>query len=452
MTQYGVTQIHPLALLATLSAGLFLVSARRSQAILALILVACLIPVAQRVVVASLDFNMIRILLLFGWMRLIVRGELRPLRMNEIDVAFFSWVLVAGTAFVIREESFSAVVYRLGQAFDAVGVYFLTRTLLRRPDDSVKAVRFLAICAALVVVPMTIEWATGRNLFAVLGGVPALTIIRDGRLRCQGAFSHPILAGTFGATLVPVFVGMYVAFPKLRRLALVGAISGTLIAILATSSGAIMSLLAGFIGLALWRFRRHTRAMRRGLVVVLLILHFARDKPVWHLIARVSDVMGGEGFHRYRLIDAFVNHWSEWFLVGTPSTEHWGPVLWDTTNQYVDEGVTGGIFALLAFVILLSLAFRGTGIAARAGGRVGRKPAAQAFWCWGIGCGLLAHATAFMSVSYWGQMQVLLVLFLALISAELSFAVEARLPRQPREQTRDARSPVAMQPVVGGAD
>jgi hypothetical protein len=429
LTEYGVTNVHPLALLATLLAGGLLLGGQRSRAILAIALVACLIPLAQRVVVASLDFNMVRILILIGWIRLLARGEIRPLRLNEIDVAFLGWVLVASGLYVIREGTMGAFVYRLGMTFDALGVYFLFRMLLRRPEDSVQAVRYFAICAALVMGPMIVEWATGHNVFAVFGGVPLLTMIRDGRLRCQGAFSHPIMAGSFGATLVPIFVGMYLAFPRARLLALVGAISGTVIAIAAASSGAVISLAAGLGAIALWPVRRYTRTLLWGTVALLAVLHVVREMPVWHLIARVSNLMGGEGHHRYLLIDAFLNRWSEWFLLGTPSTAHWGPILWDTTNQYVTEGVTGGILALVSFCVLLTVSFRAMGSASRSGKLGGRSPRAQDLWCWGIGCGLFAHAMGFISVSYFGQMQVLFYLFLAVIAAEYSFVLAARRSR-----------------------
>jgi hypothetical protein len=445
--QYGVTHIHPLALLATLAAGLFLIGARRSQAILPLTLVACLIPVAQRVVIASLDFNMIRLLILFGWARLFLRNELRPPRMNEIDIAFVAWSLIASITYVLRDGTGHAVVYRLGLLFDAIGVYFLLRMLLRRPDDTIRAARYLAYCSAAVGVGMAIEWSTGRNLFSIFGGVPAVTWVREGRLRCQGAFSHPIMAGSFGATLVPIFIGMWFAFPRWRRLAIVGAASGTLIALAAASSGALMSIAAGVGSFALWPLRRHTRLMRWGAMAILTALHFAREKPVWHLIARVSDLLGGEGYHRYSLIDAFINRWGEWWLLGTPSTAHWGPVLWDTTNQYVTEGVTGGIFTLAAFIALLAYAFRGIGRAARAGNRVGRPPLSHGFWCWGLGAALTAHAVAFISVSYFGQMQILLYLLLAVIAAEYSFATRSGRERPPAR--REARTrPVSSLPAV----
>lgn len=442
VVQAGHTNIHPLALLATLVAGVTLLNVRRSEAILPLALVCCLVPVAQRVVVASLDFNMIRILILFGWMGLFMRNEVRPLRLNEIDVAFVAWIVSGSVIYVIREATFSAVVYRLGLLFDSFGVYFLIRTLFRHPGDTVRATRYLAICAACVAFGMTIEWGTGRNVFSIFGGVPQITVIRDGRLRCQGAFSHPIMAGSFGATVVPLFVGLWFAFPRFRRLAAVGAISGLLIAVSSASSGPLLSVVGGFIAFALWPLRRRTRALRWGLLICLTVLHFARDKPVWHLIARASDVLGGEGYHRYRLIDAFVNRFGEWWLVGTPSTEHWGPVLWDTTNQYVTEGVTGGLLTLVAFIVLLSLAFRGIGRAGREGRRLNRMLMVHRFWCWGIGASLVAQTVGFISVSYFGQMQIIFYLFLAMISSEYEFALSSPRHRSRRQARASAASPL----------
>jgi hypothetical protein len=446
-THYGVTQLHPLAFLATVAGGAAMLSARRTQAILPLALVACLIPGSQRLVVAGLDFNMIRILILFGWLRVLIRGELRPLRLNGIDIAFVAWITAGGAAYAIREGTVGALVNRLGMAFEAFGVYFLLRMLLRHPSDTLRAARYLAWCAALVAIGMAIELATGRNLFAILGGVSGLTMIRDGRLRCQGAFAHPIMAGSFGATLVPIFVGMWLAFPRWRQVAVVGAVSGLFIAVASASSGPALAVVAGFVAFACWPLRRNMRALRWGLLLSVAIAHFARERPVWHLIARLSNLMGGEGYHRYILIDGFVHRWREWWLVGTASTAHWGPILWDTTNQYVAEGVSGGILTLAAFVTLLSLSFRGVALAARAGLSLGRRPRAHALWCWGIGAALTAHAVSFISVSYFGQMQVIFYLLLALIAAERSFAYRRAgfrvgEPRAAAEHARRQRSSV----------
>lgn len=447
---YNETHLNPLAFLATLAAGIFLLTARRSQAILPVVLVACLIPGAQRLVVATLDFTMIRLLIVFGWVRLAMRNEIRPLRLNGLDWAFIAWTLAAGTGYVLREESFKALVYRLGFAFDALGMYFLFRMLLRRPSDTLRSARYLAWCAAIVAVCISIEWSTGRNLFSVFGGVPAVTWIRDGRLRCQGAFSHPIMAGTFGAMLVPIFMGMWFAFPRRRLEAAAGAASGMIITAASASSGPVLSLAAALVAWGVWPLRHHTRALRRTLLIVTLALHFGRKKPIWHLAARASDFMGGEGYHRYLLIDAFINHWREWFLVGTASTAHWGFMLWDTTNQFVQEGVTGGIADLVAFLCVVVFAYRSIGLAGKAGRQMepARSPRAQRLWCWGLGAAVTAHTAAFMGVSYWGQIQFILYLFLALVGAEYALFEVAARARSPHVALRPARArPLAQEPV-----
>ena len=69
------------------------------------------------------------------------------------------------------------------------------------------------------------------------------------------------------------------------------------------------------------------------MVFLAVVIHFIREKPVWHLILRLSVITGGTGYHRYQLIDAFINNFSEWALAGTDGTAHWGWGLQDTTNQ-----------------------------------------------------------------------------------------------------------------------
>jgi hypothetical protein len=347
ITQYGVTQLHPLAFLATMAAGAAMVGVRRSQAILPLTLVACLIPGAQRLVVGTLDFNMIRILILFGWLRVFARGELRPLRLNEIDVAFIAWI-TAEAAYAIRGGPWVR-----GQRLRlfAHSVYFLF-TLLH---PQTRCARRATWPGARRGGARRVRWATGRNIFAVFGGVPAH---HDSRwqLRCQRSRTRSWL----GASGDPrADLRRHVApFPPWRQVALLGAVSGIVIAVSSASSGPALSVLVGFLAFALWPLRRNLRALRWGLLLGATVIHFAREKPVWHLIARMSNLMGGEGYHRYSLIDAFIHRWREWWLVGTGSTAHWGPILWDTTNQYVAEGVSGGIVTLVAFVTLLSLSFQ----------------------------------------------------------------------------------------------
>src|SRR5690606_10384331 len=131
-----------------------------------------------------LDFNMVRILVVFGWARIVLRGELRSIRANAMDLVLVAWLAASSTVYVLREGTFAAAVMWLGTAFDALGVYLLFRILLRDLDDLWRAVRAMAWITIPIAVVMVAEWSSGWNAFSLLGGVRAHTAIRDGELRC----------------------------------------------------------------------------------------------------------------------------------------------------------------------------------------------------------------------------------------------------------------------------
>jgi hypothetical protein len=48
--------------------------------------------------------------------------------------------------------------------------------------------------------------------------------------------------------------------------------------------------------------------------------------PVWFLIARIDLAGGSSGYHRAMLIDTFLRHFGDWWLLGTKDAFSWG---WD---------------------------------------------------------------------------------------------------------------------------
>ena len=53
------------------------------------------------------------------------------------------------------------------------------------------------------------EQYTGHNLFSAFGRCSDITLAREGRVRSQAGFAHAIVAGTLGATLIPIFLGLW---------------------------------------------------------------------------------------------------------------------------------------------------------------------------------------------------------------------------------------------------
>jgi hypothetical protein len=150
--------------------------------------------------------------------------------------------------------------------------------------------------------------------------------------------------------------------------------------------------------------------------------------PVWALIGRLSNVVGGDGWHRTELIDATIRNVDQWWLLGTWYTAHWLPFsnliepgMADITNHYVVQGVDGGLVTLALFIVLIVLCFRATGGLFRG---IEGQPLSMRITVWAMGAALVGHVMSFFSVSYFDQIVVFWYFLLAVISSlsNLSFS------------------------------
>jgi len=411
---YNQTTVHPLGLAILLASGLAMQVLPRRWAVIPMLVMACFVAPAQRIVVAGLDFNFIRCMVIFGWARLLMRGEYRGFRWTGLDTAVMVWGIVSTLFYTLQLRQFSAFVYQMGTTYDAVGMYFLFRALVRDWDEITNVITAFVLISVPVLVFFVVERLTRHNMFAVFGGVPEITAIREGRLRCQGAFKHPILAGCFWASLVPMMGALLWQGIGKKFFAVVGAFNAAGIVFLCASSTPVGAL--GFGGLAwlLFPFRASMRRIRWGLVALLVTLHLSMQNPIWHLLARIDLAGGSTGWHRFKIIDSAVHYWRDWFLVGMPSTAYWGII--DITNEYVLQGLRGGIVTLGAFIATIVLGFSAVGRVIRV--EHDNKP--RLMMAWGLGVGLFIHLMSFVSVTYFGQIQMLWYLHLAMIGSALT--------------------------------
>ena len=424
----NLTEVHTVGAAALVFLMAMAVLAPRRFAGLPLILLLCFIPAAQRVVLATIDFTFLRLLMLTLWARVLLRRELRPIVWNHLDRAMIVWAVVSVVTGTLLGMTLTVFINRLGSAVDALMVFFFFRLLIRDADDLIRVAMQFLLSGFGVVVFFIIENRTQQNLFHVFGGVPERTDIRDGRLRCQGAFAHAILAGCFWACLVPLFF----ARGWLGRgwiLPILG--TGTALAIVAlcASSTPVMAVLFGAMAGAAFFVRSALRWFRWLIFFWFCVLHFLLMKqPVWHLLARVDVVGGSTGWHRFHLVDKFFERFDEWWLTGTLATGHWGPGLHDVTNQFVAEGVAGGIWRLALFCLAIWFAFAGVSRTLRMPGR----PPADKRIAWALGTCLFMHCMNFIAVSYFEQIVVVWVMTLAAISS-LTLVPGARVERQVAE-------------------
>ncbi len=387
----------------------------RRYALLPVIIVTCFMTLGQVVMVGSLHFTMMRILVLFGWVRLLIRREFRPIHLNALDKSVLAWAVVAIVTHSLLWQTSDEFINRLGFGYNVLGMYFLFRFLLRSLEDIKRTFAMMAITALPLALAMLLERFTERNVFAIFGGVRAVTELRGGTLRCQGPFGHPILAGTFGASLLPFVVSLWWQGRKYKWIAAAGVVSATVIVATSGSSGPLMAYMAGCLGLLMWYGRRHMRLVRWGILLSFIALALVMKAPVWYLIQRVNIFSGSNGDHRALLIDQFVRHFPDWWLLGVKSTIGWADEnMWDITNQFVLEGVSGGLAELALFITIIVFCFRMVGKATRRLPPTDGQAPRRLFWA--LGATAFVHVTSFMSISYFDQNVVIWYLLLALIA------------------------------------
>jgi hypothetical protein len=416
------TIVNPIVLLCVLLAGVLILVSPRGRAIAALLSIGILIPTDQIVVVAGLHFPMLRVLALFGfarlfWAKFVQREKIFSGGINGIDVALVISAVVTAVNGILLWQAGGEAVFQLGRLYTTFGVYFLLRFLIRDEEDVKRAIRVLAFVTIVVAGFMVYERATGHNPFySILGGAQAkvfgTAMQRGEAYRATGCFGHPLLAGSFGGFMAPLFVAWWWKVRQERIFAGLAVAAAIVIPFTTGSSTSLFALMGGVVTLLLWPLRRRMRIIRWSVVIGLVSLHIAMKAPVWHLISRMSLSEGSSSYHRYELVNQCILHFWDWALIGTKDYASWGWMMWDLCNQYVATADTAGLIPLIALLATLVYAFKYVGRARRyyEGDR------RQERFIWAISAALFANVVAFMGVSYFDQTIVPWYAVLAIIS------------------------------------
>lgn len=409
---FNQTTLHPIGIAALVLLLLLVLLLPRRFAFLPLILASCFISDAQRIVLSGLDFTILRILVLVSIARILARNEQRGFRFQNIDWAVIAWTCVGSLAYVIREASMEALIYKVGKGVDFMGIYFVFRLYIRSWKDADRAVWCFCVVAVPLACAFLVEKHSGLNPFYLFGGIPKYTVVRMGKLRCQGPFPHAIMAGCFWVGLLPLIIPGWWRSRKDRFWVVVGTISAFVMIVTCTSSTPVLGIVFSVIAVGFFPVRRHLRPIRWAALFLAIAVHLSMKSGIWFLIARVDAVGGSTGYHRSFLIDQAIHRFSEWALIGTNSTGFWGFNLVDVTNQYVLEGVRGGFLSLVLFIVVLALSFQSVGRMIR----YNRKNRARLYASWGLGAAMFTHCWMFLAVSYFGQIWVVWYMTLAMIA------------------------------------
>ncbi len=406
------TILHPAVLVAMLLTGLLMLVLQRRYVIIPFLLTTILVPGGQQLYFAGVHWYVLRLVILAGCLRLAKARFEVPGGLNAIDKLFILWALSRAIAVMLLYQEGGAVVNQIAFWLESFGGYFLLRYLIRDVDDIVLTAKVLAIIAAVVGLCMLNEHFHSINVFGYLHSSPLIPQVRDGQIRAEGPFRHPILAGCFGATLLPLFFWLWKS-GRAKGIAAAGIIGSTAIVLTSASSTPVLAYAGGVLGLCLWPIRRSMRVVRWGIVVAIAGLALLMKAPVWFIIAHVNVIGGSGGWDRAKLIDVFVTHFQDWWLLGTKDAGTWGIDMWDLSNQFVAEGETGGLLTFALFIAMISQGFSRLGRMRR----LVEGDREQEWLIWSLCAVMLANIFSYFGVSYWDQTRVSWWAFLAMIPA-----------------------------------
>jgi len=418
------TFVTPLAILVLLLSIILLIALPRRYAVVAFLGGAMLLPYTLKLVIGPLHLFFFRLLLLAGGVRYLVRRDLR-IRLTLLDKVFLAWAISNAVTFSLLWHDLSAFLNRCSFLYVTLGSYFLLRGLIRDKRDALLAIRVLAVLVTVIAPFMLMEHFTGHNPFAILGA-QALSSVREGRIRAGGPFGHAIIAGSVGAMLVPLFLGLWCEGRRERMLAAVAILAAMVMMVTCASSTPVLTIAMGVGAFLLWPLRRHLRAFRWTIVVTLVTLQLVMKSSVWFLMSHLGGVMGGSGWHRAMLIDTFVHKFGEWWLIGTQNNAKWGYDMWDSLNAFVNAGIEGGLITFVLFISVFVFAYKRIGLARKRAEKARQKP--DALLLWAVGCCILANNVAFFGITYFDQSVVAWYAVLAITAVANTFAAANQPP------------------------
>ena len=434
------TIMHPAVMVATVVTMLLMLLLPRKYVVIPFLLCVFLVPRGQQLYVAGMHWYVVRILTLAGSVRLLRAKFQIAGGLNGIDKAFILWAIYRGVCQILLFPQRGMVIYQGAFWLEAFGGYFLLRHLIQDEEDIARAAKTLAVLAVILGACMLNEHIRHVNVFGYLGGAPITPTVRAGQIRAQAIFGHPILAGCFGATLAPLFFWLWKS-GRAKALAAAGIGGSMLMALMSNSSTPVLAYAAGVGALFLWPMRRSMRAVRWGIVLTLMALAVVMKEQVWSVIAHAKVIGSSTGDQRALLVENFVKHFRDWWLIGTNQTDNWGFGMWDLSNQFVAEGERGGLVSFIGFIAMISLSFRRLG-KMRKQVEGDRK---QEWFFWSLCAVMVAHVFAFFGVNYWDQMAIWWWAFLSMVSA-----AKASLQTAPVKVEGAGRDPLCSQATTQG--
>ncbi len=416
-----MNQITPAFTVLVVLISFTIITSPKERIVIPIIVAMCFLPADISLKLGTLDFQGLRIIAIVSLFKIYFCPEPHNLKLNTIDKLFIAYNSLGALIYIIASQNhLGAFTYKSGVWIDSVVLYLVLRNIITSNDSLRLIAKTFTICL-VILLPFTIfEFYSAQNLFSFLGR--SSVAIRNGEIRAAATFSHSILYGSFAAALFPVMWStLKIQKTILTRLAV---ISCFFIVFACSSSGPIVALAVTICFLFFFKWKRYSSLLAKAILFMALFIHFVREKPLWHfLYMRLSIKASSTGQHRYLLLDASIKEFWNWWLTGYGDLgPQWHTQYWpwnharftDITNHYLLEGVRGGFFTMLLFMILCYKSVKILGTVS-----ISQTDRENQWLWWGYTIMMIAHCVTFLSVAYFGQITMLLFLSIAIAAFAL---------------------------------
>ncbi|MDP3559231.1 MAG: hypothetical protein Q8R79_02620 [Legionellaceae bacterium] len=429
-----MSEVTPAFLLLLFSLSITIFSVKKENIIVPLAVAMCFLPADISLNIGRLHFYAVRVIGLLALLRIYSNLKNPNLCFNSIDKLFISYnVLGTLIYFIASQDKSGAFIYKSGTLVDSIVIYIVLRHAIQSKDNVSKIIEIFCYCVLALLPFVIFEYFTAQNLFSILGrdGIS----IRDGEIRAACTFSHSILFGSFAAALVPILWGGYKHKQSIVRLICI--VSCVFFVYSSSSSGPIIALAASIFFLIFFKWKHYSSKLAWFTLFAATFIHIVRKMPIWHfLFVRIAIKSSSTGYHRYLLTEAAVKEFWNWWLLGYGDIgPKWHQTYWpwtyahftDVTNHYLLEGVRGGFFTMLLFMILCFKTIKVLGSYAIS------QPDQKDQWLWwGFTVMMITHCVSFLSVAYFGQITMLLYLTIAVAA----YALDESRKQVPSERKR----------------
>lgn len=344
-----------------------------------LLLYSTLLPQEVRITLAGqviYPYRAVAFIMLPWLLNRIATGRL-PFRPADLWMfAGVTWMVVSFCAFYGLTDG----IRRGGAlAFDVIAPYLIARISVRNLQDVRRLLIFAAPGLLLAGVSMMVESVSHRQLVrpfaaAIFGPLfyyengqavataKEFNVVRLGLLRAHGPFSHPILAGLFLASFLPIYLNS-----SIKKWPYVFGMTASLFAIFSVSSAAFLSIIISGILLGYDRLQAHIggvgwRFFVFTLFTFLLAVEIASQNGVLPILIRYT-LDPQTGYYRQLIWEygmrSIANH--PWFGIGFTDYERLPWMITSIDNHWLLPGVRHGYIAAIcifmsSLVGILSLA------------------------------------------------------------------------------------------------